>query len=90
MSLNIKNEEVERLVTEVSTATGEGKTETVRRALESQRERLLPSVKREERIRSFLRFLQEEVWSGLPDEVSGVRLSKAEIEEILGYGPEGV
>ena len=33
MALNLKNEEVERLATEVARMTGESKTEAIRRAL---------------------------------------------------------
>ncbi len=40
MSLNIKNEEVTRLVEEVAAATGETKTEAIRKALEERKQRL--------------------------------------------------
>jgi antitoxin VapB len=40
VALNIKNPEVERLVSEVVAITGESKTEAVRRAL-AERERIL-------------------------------------------------
>jgi antitoxin VapB len=89
MALNIKNDEVERLVTEVAAATGKSKTETVRRALETQH-RSLSGVRRAEKIRSFVQFLEDEVWPVLPPSVLGVTLSKEEEEAILGYGPEGV
>lgn len=89
MALNIKNDEVERLVTEIAAATGKSKTETVRQALEAQRTSL-PAVRRAEKIRSFVRFLEDEVWSELPQGVLGVPLSKEKRESILGYGPEGV
>jgi antitoxin VapB len=49
MGLNIKNEEVERLATEIARQTGETKTEAIRQALLERKKRLgLPSV--EERI----------------------------------------
>jgi antitoxin VapB len=88
MALNIKNEDVERLVAEVATATGQSKTETVRKALEAQRRRLT-SQHRSRKIRSFLQYLEEEVWNEIPVEVLEKPLSKAEREAILGYGPEG-
>jgi antitoxin VapB len=88
MALNIKNEDVERLVAEVATATGQSKTETVRKALEDQRRRLT-SQHRSCKIRSFLQYLEEEVWNEIPVEVLEKPLSKAEREAILGYGPEG-
>ncbi|HEX4222761.1 MAG TPA: hypothetical protein VHZ97_10390 [Pseudonocardiaceae bacterium] len=36
------------------------------------------------------RFLQEEVWPLIPDELHGKPISKEEVEEILGLGPDGV
>jgi antitoxin VapB len=36
------------------------------------------------------RFLEEEVWPQLPPDVRGQPMTKAEREEILGYGPDGV
>ncbi len=35
------------------------------------------------------KFLEEEVWPKIPDDVRGKELTKAEREEILGYGPDG-
>ena len=37
-----------------------------------------------------MRFLRDEVWPQVPAEVRGQKISKAEREDILGYGPEGV
>lgn len=90
MALNIKNREVERLATEIADLTGETKTETVRRALVERRERLAHQVVRRKKSASFLRYLEEEVWPEIPEGELGRRLTKAEKEEILGYGPEGV
>jgi antitoxin VapB len=89
MALNIRNGEVERLVSEVAAATGKSKTEVVRRALELQRGSLT-GLRRKEKIRSFRRFLEEEFWPELPPGVLGLSLSKEEREAILGYGEEGV
>jgi len=36
------------------------------------------------------RFLEKEVWPSIPAALLGTTISKAEREEILGYGPEGV
>ncbi len=36
------------------------------------------------------RFLEEEIWPYIPAELRGKSVSKAEIEEILGLGPDGV
>ena len=88
MALNIKNAEVERLVAEVARLTGESRTEAVRRALGDRLRRVrlrLDDDVREERLR---RFLEREVWVRVPE---GARApTKAEREEILGYGPAGV
>ena len=76
MALNIKNQEVERLVTEIALVTGESKTEAVRRALAERRARLAQSTVRRERGAPFLRFLDEEVWPKIP-------------KGVLLYGPPG-
>ena len=90
MALNIKNMEVERLAAELAVLTGESKTETIRKALEERRRRLAFRVSRRVRGESFLRYLEEEVWPGLPSAVLGRRPTRDEEDEILGYGPEGV
>lgn len=90
MALNIKNPEVERLASEVAKATGESKTEAVRRALVERQERLSLQVRKGARAQGFLRFLEEEVWPSVPAGELGRPLSKREREELLGYGPEGV
>jgi len=89
MALNLKNIEVERLAAEVARLTGESKTEAIRRALEERRQRLRrqSSSDRRERV---LQFLKKKVWPTLPKAQIGRRLSRAEEDEILGYGPEGV
>jgi antitoxin VapB len=90
MALNIKSDEVERLVTALAAMTGESKTETVRRALLERRERLSLQHAGRERGSSFLRYLEEEVWPNAPAGQLGRRLRREEEDEILGYGPEGV
>ncbi len=90
MALNIKNADVERLAAEVAGLTGESKTEAVRRALAERRTRLkmrIADANREERL---LRFLEGEVWPRVPADQVGRAPSRAEREEILGYGPDGV
>jgi antitoxin VapB len=90
MALNIKSPEVEALVEEVSALTGESKTEAVRRALAERRDRLALQAAHPKRGSSFLRYLEEEVWPKAPAGQLGRRLSRAEEDEILGYGSEGV
>lgn len=88
MALNIKNPEVERLAAQVSKATGESKTEAVRKALEQRLARLSTGVKVGRRQR-WVEFLESEIWADIPEEELGRRLSKEEMESILGFGPEG-
>ena len=85
MALNIKDPETERLATELAALTGETKTRAVRTALEERTRRLT-------RPRKPLRqYLEEDVWPYIPAELRGrPPLTKAEREEILGIGPEGV
>ena len=90
MALNIKNETVERLVTEVARLTGETKTEAVRRALEERKARLAFRITENDRGARIRRFLENEVWSQIPEQELGRPLTKDEKEKILGYGPEGV
>jgi antitoxin VapB len=89
MPLNIKNAEVERLVDDVVAATGESKTEAVRVALLERRARLRMRIGAGARARRVRRFLEDEVWAGIPAEQLGRAPDKAEREEILGYGAEG-
>lgn len=89
MALNIKNAEVERLAAEVARVTGESKTEAIRRALEERRERLKGATVQARRAR-VLRFLRSRVWPTLPESERGRRLTRAEEDAILGYGPAGV
>jgi antitoxin VapB len=90
MALNIKNEDVERLLNEVVRMTGESKTEAVRKALEERRRQLaLRSGGRVEEVRLFA-FLEDELWPQIPTDLLGTWLSKQEEEDILGYGEAGV
>lgn len=89
MALNIKNDDVERLVREVADLTGANMTETIRSALARERDRLSTSAggARGARIR---RFLVEEAWPAVPESERGRRLTREEEDAILGYGGEGV
>ena len=88
MALNLKNAEVERLAAEVARLTGESKTEAIRRALE-ERKRRLRSVSSDDRRARVMRFLEKKVWPSLPKTELGRRLTRAEEDEILGFGPDG-
>lgn len=90
MALNIKNAEVEQMAAEIARLTGETKTEAVRRALAERRQRLAYQVHITDRASRARRFLEREVWPLVPADQVGRRLSKAEEDEILGYGEAGV
>jgi antitoxin VapB len=91
MALNIKDAETERLAAEVAALADETKTRAVKIALEERKERLTASLPgQRDRGARLHRFLTGEAWPQVPLDVLGVPLSRAEREEILGYGPEGV
>jgi antitoxin VapB len=90
MALNIKDPETERLAAEAAALTGDSKTGAVRQALRELIDRRSigrDAQQREERLR---RFLEDEVWPLLPPDQLGRPLSKADQEELLGIGPDGV
>ncbi len=90
MALNIKNQDVERLLNELVQLTGESKTEAVRKALTERRQHLV-LTQGIAKSRAHLRtFLQEEIWPQIPAEQRGRRLPKHEEEGILGYGESGI
>jgi antitoxin VapB len=89
MPLNIKNPVVEKLAADVARLTGESKTEAIGRALE-ERKRRLTGAPRQGRRERVLRFLEKNVWAGLPKRQLGRRLARAEEDDILGYGEGGV
>jgi antitoxin VapB len=88
MALNIKDAETEQLASEVAALTGTTKTGAVRYALRQVLDSLSgPTVRqREERL---TRFLEEEIWPLVPPDQLGRHLSKAEREQILGFGDDG-
>lgn len=90
MALNIKDPEAERLAAELAARTGMSKTAAVRMALHDQLERLGRPAGHRDGGEQFVRFLRAQVWSQVPKEVFGTAVTKAEREEILGYGPGGV
>lgn len=91
MALNIKDKETEQLAAEVAEMTGDTKTGAVRQALREQRDRLrLESGVREKPYRGMRQWLETEIWPQIPDELlDRAPMTKDEIEEILGIGPEG-
>lgn len=90
MALNIKDEETVRLAAEVAEMAGESKTAAVREALKLRKDRIeLERGGKEKRRRDLRRFMETEIWPQIPEELRGKPITKAEREEILGYGPGG-
>ena len=90
MAVNIKNERVERLIDEVAALTGETKTEAVRRALEERRDRLVRYSAQNDPGARFWRVMEREIWPSIPASVLATPITKAQEEEILGFGADGV
>ena len=90
MALNIKNDEVERLIEEVVRLSGDTKTAAVKRALAERRERLVLRVANTDRGTRLRRFLEREAWPRIPTSELGRRMTREEEEAILGYGGDGV
>lgn len=88
--MNIKDSETEQLAAEVAALTGESKTAAVRTSLRERRDRLVAKEDYDRRLAEARQFLREEIWSQLPADERGKPITKAEREEILGYGPDGV
>ncbi|MGD0715762.1 MAG: type II toxin-antitoxin system VapB family antitoxin [Gaiellaceae bacterium] len=89
MALNIKDPETERLAAEIAALTGESKTGAIRVALRERKERLALQDPAD-RGRMLRRWLEQELWPSLPAEALDGEISKAEREQILGYGEHGV
>jgi len=87
MALNIKNQEVERLASEVAKITHVSKTEAIRIALEERRARL--DQDQIDRAKETLRWLRTEVWPRVPNEVRQP-MTRGEENEVLGYGSDGI
>lgn len=89
MALNIKNPEVEQLAVQVATLAHESKTEAIRVALQERAARLRMSrggAKQGQKIDALLARFRKQ----FPRGDFGRKLTKAEEEKILGYGPGGV
>jgi antitoxin VapB len=90
MAMNIKDPQTEALAAEVAALANETKTQAVRTALQERKERLQARRHRQARAQRIDRFLKDEAWPQIPDEILGRPMAKAERETILGFGPEGV
>lgn len=90
MALNIKDPEAERLATEVARLTDTTKTGAVRDSLRNRMRELEAGETALARGARLDRFLRDEAWPQIPVEYLGHAPTRAEREEILGYGPAGV
>ncbi len=84
MPLKIRNPEVDRLIDEITRITGESKTEAVRNALFERHQRLLASGVGPRNEARLVAFLEEEVWSKIPEHLLGQPMSKEDEEALLG------
>jgi hypothetical protein len=90
MGLNIKNPEVENLVSEVAALLGVNKTEAIRQALEERKRLLYLRSIRSDRRAKLKHLLEQEIWPSIPKGQLGKRLTQKEEDQILGYGREGI
>jgi antitoxin VapB len=90
MTLKITDTETEKLAAEIAEMTGDTKTGAVREALREKKRRLEMRSGPKGRPRSMQEWLEKEIWPRIPEEERGKPLTKAEVEDILGFGPEGV
>ena len=90
MALNIKDPETEQLAADVAALAGETRMRAINVALRERRERLTATQRATDRRARLLRFLADEAWPQIPPDLLGQAPTKAEREQILGYGPEGV
>jgi antitoxin VapB len=102
VALKIKDKETEALVSKIASLTGETETEAVRQAATERLERLEESRRgRFSRVRrldydprqdaeTLHYWLETEIWPLIKEENLGKPITKAEREELLGYGPGGV
>ena len=91
MGIDFEDAEVREMAREVAEMTGETETGAVREALREKRERLEPTPKKRRRpAESMHEWMEREIWSQIPDHLLDREpMTKAEVEEILGIGPEG-
>jgi len=87
------DKEARELASEVAKLTGESESEAVHTALREKRDRLGAQSGGRRRPRTkeeFRRFMETKIWPLIPEEHRGKPpMTKAEREELLGYGAEG-
>jgi hypothetical protein len=90
-AMDFADEETKKLAAEVARLAQESEEEAVRGALRERRDRLeLGSGGKGKSPGDMREWLETEIWPQIPAELKGrPPRTKAEIEEILGYGSEG-
>jgi antitoxin VapB len=92
MALNIEDGKTEALVARIVELTGETETVAVRKAVRERLERLTAEARPRKEVMTGAEvedWLATNVWPKVPKAVLGKTITKADREEILGYGPEG-
>lgn len=89
MGFHVDDPRLDRLVAEVARMTGESEADAMIHSLEERRDRLR-AERIEDKATRVRKVLEEKIWPLVPPEVLGKEVTKAEREEILGYGPTGV
>jgi antitoxin VapB len=91
MTLSIKDKETEALVARIVELTGETEGVAVRKSLRERVDRVAAEPRSRPRMtmEEIEDWLENVVRPRIPEEERGRRLTKAEREEILGYGPGG-
>ncbi|HEX4109165.1 MAG TPA: type II toxin-antitoxin system VapB family antitoxin [Solirubrobacteraceae bacterium] len=90
MALHVRDPVIDELVSKLVAVTGETKTAAVRQALIERCERVQAQGLSHDRAAHILGVLEQEIWPALGIEDTQMPFTKAEREEILGYGPGGV
>ena len=90
MALNIKDPITEKLITEIAELTGKSKVGAIRDVMQKELSHLIAQRSSSAKDEALLRLLQEEIWPQIPEDFKYTPIPKEELEDILGYGPEGV
>ena len=82
MALTINDPEIESLLEQITQITGESPEKALLVSIEERKSRLVTVMKQSQ---SFHSFLENEIWSQIPPELLGTKLTKEEEANIFGY-----
>jgi antitoxin VapB len=88
MTLTIRNSGVASLATRLAAITGESKTEVIRRALVERSQKFYHDCVRQQHRLEMRRLLGGIAPSDVSRKPRSIRLTRADVEELLGYGPD--